>query len=404
MKKLQAFKFQLRPTGAHKKAMKKIVGCCRFVYNEALAYQKKQYEENPETKFSYTKLANRLPELKKDPHLAWLADAPSQALQQSLKNLETAYTKFFRKEAQFPRFKKKGQHDSFRIPQGFEVDQENSRIFLPKLGWIRYRNSRKIVGKIKNITITFSHGRWYASIQTECEIEQPVHAATSSVGVDVGIAKFATLSTGQIFKSINSFKNKQKQLARYQRIMSRRVRFSNNWKKAKKKVSNLHKKIANIRNDYLHQTSNAICKNHALVVIEDLKIKNMSKSASGSFEQPGRKVKAKSGLNKSILDQGWYELRRQFEYKQYWRGGLVVVVNAAYTSQKCSCCGYVSKDNRKVQEDFSCMNCRHAENADVNAAKNILAAGLAVLACGEIALLGDSMNQEPPEMIQAKVA
>lgn len=183
--------------------------------------------------------------------------------------------------------------------------------------------------------------------------------------------------------------------------MSRKVKFSKNWVKAKRKITKLHSTIANIRRDYLHKTSTAISKNHAVIVIEDLQVRNMSKSAAGTIENKGRNVKAKSGLNKSILDQGWFEFRRQLEYKQAWQGGQLIAVPPQYTSQRCACCGHTAKANRTTQSRFECMVCGHAENADVNAARNILAAGLAVLACGEAVQLDHSAKQEPTEVIQA---
>ena len=397
MKRLQAYKFELIPNGEQLRAMRRYAGACRFVYNKALAWQNEQYTVDKTFKFSYTKLANLLPDWKKDSATDWLKESPSQTLQQSLKNLETSFRNFFAKRADFPKFKRRGQHDSFRFPQGCKVEHGNSRIFLPKLGWIRYRNSRAILGEIKNITVSSINGKWYASIQTEREVEQPTHVATSSVGVDMGIAKFATLSTGEVFPPVNSFSAKQARLARYQRAMNRKTKFSKNWRKAKSKVSKLHSTIANIRRDYLHKTSNAISKNHAMIVIEDLQVANMSKSAKGSSDKHGRNVKAKSGLNKSILDQGWFEFRRQLEYKQAWRGGWVQAVPPQYTSQRCSCCGHVAKGNRTSQSRFECLDCGHTENADVNAARNILAAGHAVLACGETVQLDPSMKQELTE-------
>ena len=397
IKRQQAYKFELMPNGEQIRAMRRFAGACRFVYNKGLAWQKEQYAANQSCQFSYTKLANLLPIWKKEQATSWLKDAPSQALQQALKNLESSYRNFFAKRADFPKFKKRGQHDGFRIPQGFKVEQMNSRIFLPKLGWIRYRNSRFIDGTVKSITISAHGGKWYAAIQTERELEQAVHPATAVVGIDVGIAKFATLSTGQIFDAKNSFKNKAEQLARYQRAMSRKVKFSKNWLKAKHKISKLHKTIAAIRQDYLHKTTTDISKNHAMIVIEDLQIRNMSKSAKGSSEQHGKRVKAKSGLNRSILDQGWFEFRRQLEYKQAWRGGEIIAVPPQHTSQRCSHCQHVSRENRTSQARFECVACDYRENADINASRNILAAGLAVLACGERVHQGRSVKQEPAE-------
>lgn len=397
MQRLQAYKFELMPNGEQTRAMRRFAGACRFVYNKALAWQNEQYQADNSFKFSYTKLANLLPEWKKDADTTWLSESPSQTLQQALKNLESSFRNFFAKRADFPKLKKRGQSDSFRYPQGFKVEQGNNRLFLPKIGWVRYRNSRVIQGTVKNITISLSGGKWYASIQTEREVEQMLHPSTTAVGIDVGIAKFATLSTGQIFEPKNSFRNKAQRLARYQRAMSRKTKFGKNWNKAKRKITKLHTTIANIRRDYLHKTTTAISKNHAMIVIEDLQIRNMSKSAKGTSEKHGKRVKAKSGLNKSILDQGWFEFRRQLEYKQAWSGGWVIAVPPQHTSQMCSCCGHVSRDNRTTQAKFECVECGHSENADINASRNILAAGHAVLACGETAQLGYSMKQEPTE-------
>lgn len=400
MKRLQAFKFQLRPDGQQERDMRRFTGSCRFVFNRALALQNENHEAG--NKFiPYTKMASWLVEWKNSPEMQWLKDAPSQPLQQSLKDLERAYKNFFQKRAAFPRFKKRGQNDAFRYPQGVKLDQKNSRIFLPKLGWLRYRNSRQVTGIVRNVTVSQSCGKWYISIQTESEVSTPVHPSASMVGLDAGVAKLATLSDGTVFEPVNSFQKKQKKLARLQRQLSRKVKFSNNWQKQKRKIQRLHSRIANIRRDYLHKVTTTISKKHAMIVIEDLKVSNMSRSAAGTVSQPGRNVRAKSGLNRSILDQGWYEMRRQLEYKQLWRGGQVLAVPPAYTSQRCACCGHTAKENRLSQSKFRCPVCEYTANADVNGARNILAAGHAVLACGGRVQSGRPLKQEPTEMIQA---
>ncbi|HAU3362110.1 TPA: IS200/IS605 family element transposase accessory protein TnpB [Salmonella enterica subsp. salamae] len=400
MKRLQAFKFQLRPNGQQEREMRCFAGACRFVFNRALALQNENHEAGNKY-ISYTKMTSWLVEWKNATETQWLKDAPSQPLQQSLKDLERAYKNFFQKRAAFPRFKKRGQNDAFRYPQGVKLDQENSRIFLPKPGWMRYRNSRQVTGVVKNVTVSQSCGKWYISIQTESEVSDPVHPSVSMVGLDAGVAKLATLSDGTVFEPVNSFQKKQKKLARLQRQLSHKVKFSNNWQKQKRKIQRLHSRIANIRRDYLHKVTTTISKNHAMIVIEDLKVSNMSKSAAGTVSQPGRNVRAKSGLNRSILDQGWYEMRRQLEYKQIWRGGQVLAVSPAYTSQRCVCCGHTAKENRPSQSKFECQACGYTANADVNGARNILAAGHAVLACGGRVQSGRPLKQEPTEMIQA---
>ncbi|EME7695705.1 transposase [Salmonella enterica] len=402
MKRLQAFKFQLRPNGQQERDMRRFAGACRFVFNKSLALQNENHEAGNKY-LPYVKMAAWLVEWKKAPEIQWLKEAPSQPLQQALKDLERAYKNFFQKRASFPRFKKRGQSDAFRYPQGVKLDQANNRISLPKLGWISYRNSREVVGEVKNVTVSQSCGKWYVSIQTEYEVSEPQHESTSMVGLDAGVAKLAALSDGTVFEPVNSFKSNQNKLARLQREMSRKVKFSNNWKKAKRKVQNQHTRIANIRRDYLHKVSTTISKNHAMIVIEDLKVGNMSKSAVGTISQHGRNVRAKSGLNRSILDQGWYELRRQLEYKQLWLGGQVLAINPAYTSQKCACCGHTAKENRQSQSKFECLGCGYTENADINGARNILAAGHAVLACGGMVQSGRPLKQEPTEVSQTSV-
>lgn len=380
--------------------MRRFAGACRFVFNRALARQNENHEAGNKY-IPYGKMASWLVEWKNATETQWFNDSPSQPLQQSLKDLERAYKNFFRKRAAFPRFKKRGQNDAFRYPQGVKLDQENSRIFLPKLGWMRYRNSRQVTGVVKNVTVSQSCGKWYISIQTESEVSTPVHPSASMVGLDAGVAKLATLSDGTVFEPVNSFQKNQKTLARLQRQLSRKVKFSNNWQKQKRKIQRLHSRIANIRRDYLHKVTTTVSKNHAMIVIEDLKVSNMSKSAAGTVSQPGRNVRAKSGLNRSILDQGWYEMRRQLEYKQLWSGGQVLAVPPAYTSQRCACCGHTAKENRLSQSKFRCQVCGYTANADVNGARNILAAGHAVLACGEMVQSGRPLKQEPTEMIQA---
>ncbi|EBG2396973.1 IS200/IS605 family element transposase accessory protein TnpB, partial [Salmonella enterica subsp. enterica] len=178
---------------------------------------------------------------------------------------------------------------------------------------------------------------------------------------------------------------------------------SASWQKQKRKIRRPHSHMANIRRDHLHKVTSEISKNHAMIVIEELKVSNMSKSAKSTAEPPGRNVRAKSGLNRSILDQGWYELRRQPEYKQLWRGGQVLAIPPAYTSQRCACCGHTAKENRLSQSRLECLECGYTENADINGARNILAAGHAVLACGGRMKSGRPLKQEPTGARQAPV-
>jgi len=404
MKRRQAFKFELMPNGAQMRDMRRFAGACRFVYNKALAHQNESPKTDNAIRFSYSRLANLLPAWKEDKAMQWLKDSPSQTLQQALKNLESGFKNFFAKRADFPRFKKKGVSDSFRFPQGFKLEQANSRVYLPKLGWMRYRQSQKVVGEIKNMTVSCKNGKWFVSIQTEREVEIPKPVSVSAVGIDVGIARFATLSNGEYIAPLNSFKNRQSRLAFVQRDIARKVKFSCNWVKAKKRISKIHTQISNARRDFLHKSTTHISKNHAMVCIEDLQVRNMSRSAKGTMESRGRNVRAKSGLNRSILDQGWFEFRRQLEYKLDWNGGIFVAVNPRNTSRTCPCCRHAAAENRQTQAQFACVECGYVNNADVVGAMNVLAAGHAVLACGERVQSDRSMKQEPAEVSQAAFA
>ncbi|MGT0251509.1 RNA-guided endonuclease InsQ/TnpB family protein [Burkholderia pyrrocinia] len=400
MQRLQAFKFELMPTGEQQRDMRRFAGSCRFVYNKALALQRDNYDAGGKF-ISYVAMAKRLTAWRNGSETPWLKDSPVHPLQHALKDLERAYKNFFGKRAAFPRFKKKGKSDRFRYPdpKQIKLDQGNSRIFLPKLGWLRYRNSRGVLGELRNATVSQSAGKWFVSIQTQREVDRPVPQATSAVGIDVGVARFATMSDGTFLAPLNSFKRHEARLRRAQRAMSRKVKFSSNWKKAKARIQRIHSRIGNARRDYLHKATTTISNNHAMVCIEDLQVRNMSKSAAGNTENPGKNVRAKSGLNKSILDQGWFEFRRQLDYKLAWNGGWLIAVPPANTSRTCPACGCVSAENRLTQARFACIECGFEENADVVGAINVLARGHRVAACGEPVQSGRSVKQEPAEAI-----
>ncbi len=402
MLRRQAFKFRLEPKSAERRLLAQFAGCCRLVFNKGLALQKELLEAKKSC-LSYGKLTDKLRCWKQEEDLFFLKECHSQPLQQTLKNLDRALKDAFDKSSpkRCPRFKKKGQRDSFRYPQGFKVDQVNSRVYLPKIGWVRYRQSQELVGQPKNITVDQRGQHWYVSIQTELEVEQPKPTATSIVGGDLGIARFLTLSNGEYFSPLNSFRKLEKKLAKLQRTKARRTKGAQNWQKIKRKITKLHIQIVNARNDYLHKLSHNLSKNHAVVVLEDLKVANMSKSAKGTIEEPGMNVKAKSGLNKSILDQGWAEFKRQLGYKLEWLGGLLVLVDPKNTSRCCPECGHTSKDNRTTQERFLCVECGYEENADFVGAVNVLKrAGHVRLACGDIDLVR-GLAQEPAQLVNA---
>lgn len=383
----KAYKFRLKNLSKTKEEkFRRFCGSARFVWNKCLSLNISRLHNKQYIMF-YNELDFFTKLWKKSDEYGFINECPSQIIQQKLMDLNKAIKDGFDKtqpNKRLPKFKSKGDNDSIRFPQGFKV--KGNQIFLPKLGWISFRKTREIKGKMKNVTISYKAPGWYVSIQVEQNVEQPIHSAKSIVGIDMGIKRFLTLSTGEYYKPKDSFKLLEKILAKAQRSLARKKKFSNNWKKQKYEIQKIHAKIANIRRDYLHKCSNEISKNHAMIVMEDLQVSNMSRSAKGTIDNPGKNVKAKSGLNRSILDQGWYEFKRQLIYKQKWRGGDVIFVSPRNTSITCpeKSCRHISKENRKEQSSFKCEKCGYKENADYVGAVNVLRAGHVRLACGDI--------------------
>ena len=395
MKIKKAYKFRLKPSLEQQRQMQNFAGASRFVWNKLLRlnldrlHRKQNLIWYHEADF-WTKV------WKASEEYGFLKEAPAHCLQQKLKDLNKAFKDAFDKNQphkKMPTFRKRGIHDSFRFPEPKQIQLDNRRIKLPKLGWVGFFKSKKIVGTLKNVTVSRRAGQWTISLQVELDVPEPIHQANSAIGIDVGIARFATLSDGTGIEPAHAFRKWEKRLAKAQRNLARKKKFSENWKKQKARIQKIHSKIANIRYDFLHKISTQLSKSHAMIVVEDLKITQMSRSAKGSLDAPGKNVKAKSGLNKSILDQGWGEFRRQLGYKHDWLGGIFLKVNPKHTSQQCHVCGYTDRGNRQSQAKFECLECGYMDNADSNAAKNILAAGHAVLACGEIGL-PNSLKQE----------
>ena len=426
MKINKAYKFRLEPNAEQEIILNNLVGSARFVWNQMLAISFEMFAKNEF--INATNLVNKIMDLKNNPDFDFLrTHANAVSLQQKIRDLASAWSRFFdskthtrlkenkkkpRKPKFFklvdgteiqlrplmPRFKRKSDgRDSIRLVQFDKYCRiEGNRVKLPNgVGFVKFRKSQDIIGTIKNITISKKSGHWYVSFGTERELaENPRHPAQSAIGLDMGISKLLTTSDGQTIKPKNSFKANQIKLATLQRQLSRKVLFSANWKKQNRKIQKLHHHIANIRHDYLHKITTTISKNHAMIACEDLKVANMSKSASGTMEKKGINVKAKSGLNKSILDQGWGMMVNMLEYKQQWRGGLLIKVNPRYTSQTCFKCKHIAKENRRTQSKFECVKCGHKANADVNAARNILAAGHAVLFAEGGCIKGRPMKQK----------
>ena len=264
----RGFKFELRPNGMQIQLMMQFCGCARYVYNRTLSLEKSLYEKDSKHSFKYTEAANRLPGWKKKN--PFLKKCHSQVLQQSLKDLDRAYTNFFAKRGNFPKYKKKYRHDSIRFPQGVELDEVKQQIKLPKIGWMGYRKSRDIIGTIKNVTVIRRGDKWDVSIQTEYKASPPA-PSPSEIGIDMGVKRFATLSNGDFVEPLNPFKRGQEKLAKLQRKLARQKKGSRNSRKTKRKIARLHRYIADSRRDFLHKISTKIDKNHSIIYVEDLR-------------------------------------------------------------------------------------------------------------------------------------
>ena len=327
---------------------------------------------------SYVDMAKWLTAWRHSEATAWLAEGPNHPQQQTLKRLDEAYQRFFKKAGGFPKFKKHGFDPGIRFPDAkqFELDKGTERVKLPKLGWIRLRLSRPVEGELRNISISKEGGHWYASVQARTVACLPAANLQPTLGIDLGVAAFAATSAGQLVAPLNCLKRQQQRLRRYQRALARKVKGSCNRKKSVQRLAALHRRIAHQRSDWLHQLTTRLASEHAVIAIEDLKIKNMSASASGTAAAPGKRVKQKSGLNRSILDQAWGEFGRQLGYKLAANGGELVNVNPAYSSRTCRMCRHESADNRQTQSLFACVACGHTEHADIHASKVILQRGV----------------------------
>jgi putative transposase len=368
----KGYKYRLKtPPNIHQQFVR-YAGACRFVWNKILAINEGRYLAGVPG-LSYADATRLLTLWKQSEEYGWLNSVHSQVLQQCLKDLDRAYTNLYAGRANPPTYRKKFLSDAFRYPQGFRV--EGNEVYLPNIGLVRFWKSREIDGMIKNVTVSRLGKHWFVAFQVEIDIPDPVHPATAAVGIDLGIATFAAFSDGTLIPPLHALRTHERKLQRAQQVLSRKVKFSHNWQQQKARITRLHTRIANCRQDFLHKLSTETSKNHAVIVLEDLQVRNMARSARGTVDEPGRNVAQKAGLNKAILDQGWGTFRRMLEYRQAWRGGEVIAVNPRYTSQTCSQCGHVSPKNRPQRALFFCQQCGYSYHADVVAARNILARG-----------------------------
>lgn len=354
---MKAFKTRIYPTEYQAKLIEKTLGCCRWVYNNGLAFKIAQYKDGKKKVGAYD-LINKLPEQKKE--FEWLKEVDSQSLQQSLLDLNCAYNYFFQKVCGFPSFHKKGQKDSYRTT--IAKRETKHGIKIPKVGTLKTAEPIKKKWNIHNATISKRAGKYFISLLIDFTPNKVKHK-DKAIGIDLGIKTFAVLSNGIEYDNIKTTKQYETQLARAQRRLSKMQKGSNNYHKQKIKVGRIYLKISNVRNDYLNKISTAIAKQYELIAVEDLNISGMIKNHS---------------LAKSIADCSWGEFVRQLEYKSLWYGGAVKKIGRFEPSSKtCSACGYVMDKMPLNIRKWTCPCCGETHDRDVNAAKNILKIALA---------------------------
>lgn len=349
---MKAFKTRIYPTEEQKVLIEKTFGCCRFIYNKSLETKINVYKQDG-TNLSAYDLIKQITVLKQEHE--WLREVEVIALQQSVLDLEQSYKHFFKEHKGFPKFKKKGDKDSFRT---FNMRYSSRHhIRLPKIGDVKTAERIKSKWHIHSATVSKRAGKYFISLLIDYEPPK-VQKTGEMVGIDLGIKTFATLSNGKQYENIKTLAKYEDKLARQQRILSRTQKGSNNRRKAKEKVAQLHMKIANIRQDYLHKMSYEIANQYSLVAIEDLNVNGMLKNHN---------------LAKNISDCSWGEFVRQLQYKCEWYDcELRQIGRFEPSSKRCSVCGYKMAEMPLSVREWDCPNCGSHLDRDLNAAINIL--------------------------------
>ena len=409
------YSFELKLNTAQRRFLSQTAGAVRFVWNHFLAEQKAIqesrntiYHQNKErveqgheplpqpSLLTYNACSKALTQLKREAQTQWLKQPIAQALQQTLRDQDRAIRESFKNGKGFPRFKSRDHGDSFRLPQPKreDIDEANARVFVPKLGFVRYRKSRDTAeGLVRQVTIKRDGTKWFVVI-TKLINYTPMQTLAGECGIDLGIAQTVTTSDGKVYQiDTDRIKAIEKQIAQKQRALSHnyearrqlakcglalafdKTKPSRKRRRLKAQIQKLYQKLRNIRKDFCQQTANAIARTVGMVYVEDLKVRNMTASAKGTIEKPGQRVKQKSGLNKAMLRFSPHQWVSSLEWALLKHGGYVVKVNPAYTSQTCPSCGHCEKENRPTQAEFECRQCGYTNNSDVVGAINVLNRG-----------------------------
>ena len=378
-----AFRSCLRPTAAQRQSLRQHAGNARWAYNWGLAQHNIAYQQwvelgKPQKWDGWpnaTSLHRDLNKLKKLPvengGVPWMYEASKASPQEALRDLDGAFSKFFRGLAKYPKFKSKNRGiGGFRLSGAVKTTSDHAQ--LPRIGKVRlmpHERGYLPEGPHSQISVREQAGRWFVSVVGP-EVAEAPNNGGSAVGLDLGVAVLATLSDGTTYENPRPMARCQRSLKHLQRSLARKKKGSANRMKAKAKVAKAHMRIKCLRSDNLHKVTTILAKSHSKVVIEDLKVTNMTKGGGSR----------KRGLNRVLADASFGEFRRLLEYKGKLYGCEIIRVNPAYTSQRCNLCKHTEKGNRASQALFRCLKCGHEDNADLNAAKNILELGLEMVA------------------------
>jgi putative transposase len=367
----RGFTFALRPTPEQAEKFGQVAGVCRLVWNLALEQRRthwRNYQARTGNNLNYVTQSRELTALRAE--VDFIREGSQTAQQYTLKALDDAYRRAFKGLGGFPQPKKKGVNDAFTF-NGREVLIERmnhrwSRVRLPKIGWVKFRMTRDVEGKMTEATVNRTAFGWQISVS--CKIDREIRDVGGAVGIDRGVAVPLMLSDGMAYHLPETIDLLDRRIRKAQRIASRRKRGSSRCRKAQRRVAALSAKRARIRKHWAHETTTEIARKFGTVVIERLRTKDMTKSANGTIAEPGKNVAQKRGLNRAILNVGWHQIETMLFYKAH----MVVKIDPRHTSQTCSCCGSVDSRNRESQASFVCCACGYRANADQNAAINIL--------------------------------
>ena len=377
----RGFRFRLYPTATQAETLGQWIGVTRLVYNLALEQRRdfwRQYRTATGKVLAWTQQSREVTDLRRE--YDFINAVPRGCLEQALRDLDKAFGAFFSRGAGYPSWRIAGVHDAIRL-QGRDVqvravNRRWAEVRVPSLGWVKFRRSRQIAGDVMNITISRTN-EWAVSFASDIG-EAPASNDLPSVGVDRGVANTISLSSGEHL-SAPSLQALDRRTLKAQRVLARRKRGSRRYAKQRGVISRLRAKGARVRKHWAHLTTTDIARRFGVVALEDLNIKAMTASAGGTVEEPGRNVRQKAGLNRSILNQAWGQLGEMLEYKLEAAGGRLIYVPSAYTSQTCQACGVIDAKNRESQSVFACVHCGHRDHADTNAALEIRRRSTALL-------------------------